>query len=309
VENNVLVSWNDGAPKQSIIDFVSRVTTAGGPDFVPVSGRIAVFDNDGTLWAESPLPVQLIFALERVHALAPQHPEWREKQPFKAVLENDLKTAAASGMAGLVEMVMATHAGMTTAEFETIVKDWIATARHPRFKRSYTDLAYQPMLELLAYLRANDFKTFIVSGGGIEFMRPFSEATYGIPPEQVVGSSIVTKYEVCDGKPVLVRQAKVNFYDDKADKPVGIHTFIGRRPIAAFGNSDGDFAMLEWVTGGTGARFGLIVHHDDADREFAYDRHAGLSTLARGLDEGPQRGWTLVSMKQDWNRVFAFEAQ
>ncbi|HXK05992.1 MAG TPA: HAD family hydrolase [Verrucomicrobiae bacterium] len=309
METDALASWNDGAPKQSIIDFVRRVTTAGGPDFVPVPDRIAVFDNDGTLWAESPLPVQLVFVLERVHALAPQHPEWKEKQPFKAVLENDLKTAAASGMAGLIEMVMATHVGMTTAEFDSIVKDWIATARHPRFKRPYTDLAYQPMLELLAYLRARDFKTFIVSGGGIEFMRSFSATTYGIPPEQVVGSSVGTKYQVRDGKPVLVRQATVNFYDDKADKPVGINTFIGRRPIAAFGNSDGDFAMLEWVAGGTGARFALIVHHDDADREWAYDRHAGLSTLARGLDEGPQRGWTMVSMKQDWNRVFAYEAK
>jgi len=304
-----LPSWSDGPAKQSIVDFVTRVTTAGGPDFVPVPDRIAVFDNDGTLWAESPLPVQLAFIIDRVHALAPQHPEWKEKQPFKAVLENDLKTAASAGMAGLVEMAMATHAGTTTEEFERIVKEWIGTALHPKFQRHYNELSYQPMLEVLAYLRAHDFKTFIVSGGGIEFMRTFSLASYGIPPEQVVGSSIVTKYEVRDGKPVLVRQAKVNFYDDKEDKPVGINMFIGRRPIAAFGNSDGDFAMIEWVTGGAGARLGLIVHHDDADREYAYDRNPGLARLARGLDEGPKRGWTLVSMKQDWKRVFAFETK
>jgi len=302
-----LASWSDGAAKQSILAFVKRVTTEGSPDFVPVSDRIAVFDNDGTLWTESPLPVQLVFIVDRVHALASQHPEWKEKQPFKAVLENDLKTAAAAGMAGLIDLAMATHAGTTTEEFEQIVKEWIARARHPRFQRGYNELSYQPMLEVLAYLRAHEFKTFIVSGGGIEFMRTFSQASYGIPPEQVVGSSIVTKYEVRDGKPVLVRQAKVNFYDDKEDKPVGINTFIGRRPIAAFGNSDGDFAMIEWVTGGAGARLGLIVHHDDATREFAYDRAAGLAKLARGLDEGPARGWTLVSMKKDWNRIFAFE--
>ena len=304
-----LPSWNDGPAKQSIVDFVRRVTTPDGPDFVPVLDRIAVFDNDGTLWSESPLPVQLAFVVDRVHTLAPQHPEWKEKQPFKAVLENDLKTAAAAGMAGIIELAMATHAGTTTEEFEQIVKEWIETAHHPKFQRRYTELSYQPMLEVLAYLRAHDFKTFIVSGGGIEFMRTFSQASYGIPPEQVVGSSIVTKYEVRDGKPVLVRQAKVNFYDDKDDKPVGINTFIGRRPIAAFGNSDGDFAMIEWVTGGPGARLGLIVHHDDADREYAYDRNPGLARLARGLDEGPKRGWTLVSMKQDWKRVFAFETK
>jgi phosphoserine phosphatase len=303
-----LPSWSEGPARQSIVDFVNKVTTAGSPDFVPVPDRIAVFDNDGTLWAEQPFPFQGLFVFDRVRALLPQHPEWKGQQPFNAVLENDIKALAAAGMAGLVELVMATHAGMTTEEFEGIVKAWIATARHPKFKRPFTELVYQPMLEVLALLRANGFKTFIVSGGGIEFMRTFSETIYGIPPDQIVGSSIVTKYEIRDGRPVLVRQAKLNFYDDKEDKPVGINVFIGRRPIAAFGNSDGDFAMCEWVTGGTGARFALIVHHDDAAREFAYDRKAGLAKLARGLDEGPKRGWTLVSMKNDWKRVFTFDA-
>ena len=303
-----LPSWSEGPAKQSIVDFVNKVTTAGSPDFVPVPDRIAVFDNDGTLWAEQPFPFQGLFVFDRVRALAPQHPEWKDQQPFKAVLENDMKALAAAGMAGLVELVMATHAGMTTEEFERFVKDWIATARHPKFQRPFTELVYQPMLEVLDFLRVNGFKTFIVSGGGVEFMRTFSETIYGIPPDQVVGSSIVTKYEIRDGRPVLVRQPKLNFYDDKEDKPVGINVFIGRRPIAAFGNSDGDFAMLEWVSGGTGARFALIVHHDDAVREFAYDREAGLAKLDRGLDEGPKRGWTLVSVKNDWKRVFPFDA-
>ncbi len=303
-----LPSWSEGPAKQSIVDFVNKVTTAGSPGFVPVPDRIAVFDNDGTLWAEQPFPFQGLFVFDRVRALAPQHPEWKDQQPFKAVLENDMKALAAAGMAGLVELVMATHAGMTTEEFERFVKDWIVTARHPKFQRPFTELVYQPMLEVLDFLRVNGFKTFIVSGGGVEFMRTFSETIYGIPPDQVVGSSIVTKYEIRDGRPVLVRQPKLNFYDDKEDKPVGINVFIGRRPIAAFGNSDGDFAMLEWVSGGTGARFALIVHHDDAVREFAYDREAGLAKLDRGLDEGPKRGWTLVSVKSDWKRVFPFDA-
>jgi phosphoserine phosphatase len=305
----VLSSWSDGPAKQSIVDFVNSVTSVGGPDFVPVADRIAVFDNDGTLWAEAPFPAQLVFLLDRVRALASQHPEWKDQQPFKGVLENDMNAVVAAGMAGLVELGMATHAGMTTEEFELMVKDWIATARHPRFNRPFTELVYQPMLEVLTLLRANNFKTIIVSGGGIEFMRTFSESIYGIPPDQIVGSSIVTKYEIRDGRPVLVRQPKVHFYDDKEDKPVGINLFIGRRPIAAFGNSDGDFAMLEWVAGGPGARFALIVHHDDAVREFAYDREAGLAKLAHGLDEGPKRGWTLVSMKKDWKRVFPFEEE
>jgi phosphoserine phosphatase len=305
---SALPSWSDGAAKQSIVDFVNKVATAGSPEFVPAADRIAVFDNDGTLWAEQPFPFQGLFAFDRVRALLPEHPEWKEKPAFKAVLENDMKALAATGMAGLVEVAMATHAGMTTEEFEVFVKDWIVTARHPKFQRLFTELVYQPMLEVLDFLRANGFKTFIVSGGGVEFLRTFSETIYGIPPDQIVGSSIVTKYEIRDGRPVLVRQPVLNFYDDNEDKPVGINVFIGRRAIAAFGNSDGDFAMLEWVTGGTGARFALIVHHDDAAREFAYDRKAGLAKLDRGLDEGPKRGWTLVSVKNDWKRVFPFDA-
>jgi len=306
--HNSMTSWNDGAAKQSILDFVQRVTTKGSPDFVPVPERIAVFDNDGTLWCEQPFPFQGLFVLDRIRALASQHPEWKDKQPFQAAIENDIKSLAAGGLSALVELVMATHAGMTAEEFEEIVKDWLATAQHPKFKRPYTDLAYQPMMELLAFLRANDFKTFIVSGGGIEFMRTFSEKTYGVPPDQVVGSSIITKYEVRDGKPVLVREAKLDFYDDHEGKPVAINKFIGLRPIAAFGNSDGDFQMLEWATGGSGPRFGLLVHHDDGVREFAYNRSA-VGNLERGLDEAPKRGWTVVSMKNDWKQIFAYESK
>ncbi len=303
----LLPAWNDGVAKQAIIDFVKRVTTDGSPDFVPPAERIAVFDNDGTLWAEQPFYFQGLFVFERIRALAPQHPEWREAQPFKAVLENDMKSLAASGMQGLIELVVATHAGMTTEEFERTVKDWLATARHPRFNRLYTDLVFQPMLELLAYFRANSFRTFVVSGGGIEFVRTFSEEVYGIPPEQVIGSSILTRFEVRDGRPVLVREPKVDFIDDQEGKPVGINKFLGRRPIAVFGNSDGDYQMLEWVTAGTGPRFGLIIHHDDAVREFAYDRASAAGKLDRALDEAPKRGWTIVSMKKDWNRVFSRE--
>ena len=260
-----------------------------------------MFDNNGRLRVEQPLPVQARFVLDRIQALAPQHPEWRDQQPFKAVLEGDVGGIMARGMGGLTEMVMATHAGMSTEAFAALVRDWIATSRHPRFNRAYTDLVYQPMLELLALLRANSFKT---SGGGIEFMRTFSDTVYGIPPEQVIGSSIVTRYVVQDGEPVLLREASLHFFNDKEGKTVAINTYLGRRPIAAFGNSDGDFAMLEWVTGGPGARFGLILHHDDAEREFAYDRDAGLARLARGLDEAPLRGWTVARIKTDWELVF-----
>jgi 2'-5' RNA ligase len=302
-----LPSWNDGPKKQAILDFVAKVTKEDGKDFVPVAERIATFDNDGTLWCEMPLPVQLYFAIDRVKSLAPKHPEWKEKQPFKSILEDDLKAVFASSERGLLELMMATHAGMTTEEFETIVKDWIATAKHPQFKRPFTECVYQPMLEVLAYLRANGFKTYIVSGGGIEFMRPWAEKVYGIPPEQVIGSSIKTKYELRDGKPVLVRLPELDFNDDKTGKPVSINKYIGRRPIMAFGNSDGDFDMLEWTTAGTGPRFGLFVHHTDAEREYAYDRKAGLARLDKGLDEAPKRGWTVVSMKDDWKRVFPFE--
>jgi hypothetical protein len=304
---DLLPSWNDGESKQSIIDFVTKVTKRGSPDFVPPAERIATFDNDGTLWCEYPIPVQLYFVVDRIKALAPMHPEWKGKQPFKSILEDDPNAAFAFGERGLLEVMMATHSGMTTEEFEVIVKDWLATAKHPRFNRPYTDLVYQPMLEVLTYLRANGFKTYVVSGGGIEFMRPWMEKVYGIPPEQVIGSTIKTKFELRDGKPVLVRLPELDFNDDKSGKPVSINKFIGRRPVMAFGNSDGDFEMLEWTTAGKGPRFGLIVHHTDAEREYAYDRKAGLARLDRGLDEAPKRGWALVDMKVDWKRVFPFE--
>ena len=304
-----LPSWTEGVAKQSIFDFVQRVTTPGSKDFVPEPERVAVFDNDGTLWVEQPMYPQLFFALDRVKELAPQHPEWKDKEPFASLLRGDVKTALKGGHKAILEIIMATHAGMSTSEFEKIVKDWLATARHPKYKRPYTECVYQPMLELLVYLRASGFKTWIVSGGGIEFMRPWTERVYGIPPEQVVGSSIKTKYEVRDGEPVLMRLPEVNFIDDKAGKPVGINQHIGRRPIAAFGNSDGDFQMLEWTTTGSGARFGLIVHHDDAKRAYAYDRKSSIGKLDRALDEAPKRGWVVVSMKRDWKVVFPFEKE
>jgi len=302
-----LPSWNDGQTKQTIVQFVEEVTTQDGPKFVHPAERIAVFDNDGTLWAEQPMYFQLAFALDRVKALAPQHPEWKDQEPFKSVLADDLAGVAAGGKKGLLALVAATHGGMTSEEFEKTVRDWVATAKHPRFKRPYTDLVYQPMLELLAYLRANDFKTYIVSGGGIEFVRTFAEPVYGVPPEQVIGSSVKTRYEVRDGRPVIARLGEIDFIDDKAGKPVGIHKFIGRRPLMAFGNSDGDFEMLEWTTSGPGPRFGLIVHHDDALREWAYDRESHVGRLKRGLEEGPQRGWVIASIQRDWKVVFPFE--
>jgi hypothetical protein len=302
-----LPSWNDGASKSSITDFVARVTTQGGPDFVPPDQRIATFDNDGTLWIEQPMYVQLAFILDRVKALAPQNPGWKTKQPFKAVLDGDMRALAASGEKGLVELMAVTHAGMTVDEFAKIVTDWLGTARDPKFKRPYTELVYQPMLEVLAYLRGNGFKTFIVSGGGIEFMRPWTEKIYGIPPEQVVGSSIKTRFEMRDGQPVLFRLPQINFIDDKTGKPVGINEHIGRRPIAAFGNSDGDLQMLQWTTmSGSGARFGLIVHHTDAEREYAYDRKSHFGKLDLALDAAAVNKWTLADMKKDWKRVFAF---
>jgi phosphoserine phosphatase len=300
-----LPSWHDGSTKQAIIAFVAKVTKEGSPDFVPPAERIAVFDNDGTLWAEQPMYFQLLFALHRVGVLAPQHPEWKDKEPFATLLKGDVKGALAGGEPAIAEMIMVTHAGMTTDEFEKIVRDWIATAKHPETKRPLTEMVYQPMLELLAYLRAADFKTFIVSGGGIEFMRPWTERTYGIPPEQVVGSSIKTKFEIRDGKPVLMRMAELNFIDDKAGKPVGIHAHIGRRPIAAFGNSDGDQAMLQYTAAGGGARFCLLVHHDDPEREFAYGAESKIGTFSDGLmSEARAVGWTVVSMKNDWKSVF-----
>jgi len=302
-----LPSWNDTASKNAIVAFVGKVTKSGSPDFVPPAGRIATFDQDGTLWAEQPMYFQIFFALDRVKALAPQHPEWKEKEPFASLLKGDVKGALAGGERAMLEIFMATHAGMTTEEFAQSVKDWIAAARHPKTGRLYTEMVYQPMLELLAYLQVNGFKTFIVSGGGIEFMRPWTEKVYGIPPEQVIGSSIKTKFELRDGKPVLVRLPEVNFFDDKEGKPVAIHQHIGRRPIAAFGNSDGDLQMLQWTTAAGGARFALLVHHTDAEREWAYDRTSSIGRLDKALDEAQANGWTVVDMKNDWKTIFPFE--
>jgi hypothetical protein len=304
-----LPSWNDGPARSAIINFVARVTAEGRPGFVPVEQRIAVFDNDGTLWSEQPMYVQLAFALDRVKALAPQHPEWKEKQPFKGVLENDLKSVLAGGEQALLELVMASHAGNTTDEFAQIARDWIATAKHPKTGRLYTEMVFQPMLELLTYLRASSFKTFIVSGGGVEFMRPWAERVYGIPPEQVIGSSIKTKFELKGGVPVLIRLPEINFLDDKAGKPVGIQQHIGRRPIAAFGNSDGDLQMLQWTTAGEGPRLGLIVHHTDAEREVAYDRESHIGKLDQALDEAAARKWTVVDMRRDWKEVYIAEGK
>jgi phosphoglycolate phosphatase-like HAD superfamily hydrolase len=303
----VLPSWNDGPAKQSILAFVTKVTTPSNPDFVPSAERIAVFDNDGALWAEQPMYFQLAFAIDRVKALAPAHPEWKTHQPFRAVLEDDRKALAAAGEHGIAELVMATHAGMTTDEFAATVRDWLAKARHPRFDRPYTELVFQPMLELLAYLRENGFQTWIVSGGGVEFLRVFAESVYGIPPQQVVGSSIQTEFQMRDGRPVLVRLPKIAFIDDKAGKPVGIHQFIGRRPIAAFGNSDGDLQMLQWTTLADGPRFGVLVHHTDAKREWDYDRKSPIGRLDAALDEADERGWTVVDMNRDWRAVFPFQ--
>ena len=299
-----LPSWNEGAAKQSIVDFVVRVTDPASPAFVPEAERVAVFDNDGTLWSEQPLYFQLLFAIDRVKALAPEHPEWKTKQPFKAVLDGDMEALAAGGMHGLIELVMASHAGMTTVEFEAIVKGWIATAKHPTTGRPFTEMVFQPMLELLDYLRANGFKTFIVSGGGIEFMRPWTEGVYGIPPEQVVGSSIKTVFEMRDDGPVLVRLPEIDFIDDKEGKPVGINSHIGQRPIAAFGNSDGDLQMLQWTAAGDGPSFCLYVHHTDAEREWAYNRESHIGRLYKGLDQAEASGWTVVDMKSDWKVVF-----
>ncbi len=299
-----LPSWNDGASKQAIVGFVAKVTTEGSSDFVRPSERIATFDNDGTLWAEQPMYFQFLFALDRVKALAPQHPEWKDKEPFASLLKGDVKGALAGGEKAVLEIVMATHAGMSTEEFAKIVKEWTATARHPVSKRPYTEMVYQPMLELLTYLRGNGFKTFIVSGGGVEFMRPWVEHVYGIPPEQVVGSSGVVKFNLKDGKPALMKEPQVEFIDDGPGKPVGINRFIGRRPVMAFGNSDGDLQMLQYTTAGTGPRFAMIVHHTDAEREFAYDRKSHIGKLDKALDEAAAKGWTVVDMKNEWKSVF-----
>lgn len=299
-----LPSWNDNGPKKAILTFVEKVTEQDSPTFVPPPERIAVFDNDGTLWAEQPMYFQLFFALDRVKTLSPKHPEWKTQEPFASLLKGDVKQALAGGEKAILEIVMATHAGMTTTAFEKIVGDWIATAKHPKTGKLYTDMVYQPMLEILTHLRSNDFKTFIVSGGGIEFMRPWAEKVYGIPPEQVVGSSIKTKFEIRDDGPVLVRLPEMKFIDDKEGKPVGINSHIGRRPVAAFGNSDGDLQMLQWTTAGPGMRFGLIVHHTDSEREWAYDRKSHIGRLDKALDEAGAKGWTVVDMKKDWKGVF-----
>ncbi|MFA5955601.1 MAG: HAD family hydrolase [Hyphomicrobium sp.] len=304
-QSDPLPSWNEGPAKQSIVSFVAKVTKIGEPDFVPQERRIAVFDNDGTLWAEQPIYFQLAFAMDMIKSMAPSHPQWANEQPFKAVLDGDRKELAASGEKGLLDIVAATHAGMSTDAFNALVDGWLKTAKHPRFKRLYTELVYQPMLELLEYLRANGFKTFIVSGGGVEFMRCFAERAYGIPPEQVVGSSGVVKFELgADGKAQLIKEAKVAFIDDGPGKPVGINRFIGRRPIFAFGNSDGDQQMLEWTASGDDLQFMGLVHHTDAEREYAYDRDSRIGKLDKALDEATSKGWTVVDMKADWKTIF-----
>jgi phosphoglycolate phosphatase-like HAD superfamily hydrolase len=302
-----LPSWNDTAPKKAIVAFVERVTKQGSPDFVPADQRIATFDNDGTLWAEQPMYFQVLFAFDRVKALAPQHPEWKDKEPFASVLKGDMKGALAGGDAAVLQIVAATHSGMTTVEFDKIVRDWTDTAKHPKTGRLYTEMVYQPMLELLTYLRANDFKTFIVSGGGMDFMRVFSERVYGIPPEQVVGSGGKLDFEMRDGKPVLVKLPTLDFNDDKANKPIDIQVHIGRRPIFSFGNSDGDLQMLQWTAAGSGARFMGLVHHTDAVREWAYDRNSAVGRLDKALDAAVANKWTLADMKQDWKVIFPFE--
>ncbi|MGD0445294.1 MAG: HAD family hydrolase [Edaphobacter sp.] len=302
-----LPSWNDTAPKKNIIAFVEKVTKEGSPDFVPVADRIATFDNDGTLWVESPMYTQFLFAFDRIKQMAPQHPEWKTKQPFKALLEGDMKTLAASGEKGLAQIVTVSSTGMNTAEYEKTVSDWLAQTHDHKFNRTYPELIYQPMVELLAYLRANGFKTFIVSGGEVAFMRPFTEKAYGIPPDQVVGTTMKTQLETQNGTQVIMRLPQIAFVDDGPGKPVGIDTFIGQRPIAAFGNSDGDQQMLEWTAAGSGPRLMLLVHHTDAAREYAYDRTSAVGKLDKALDEANAKGWTVVSMKDDWNKIFAFQ--
>ena len=301
---NSLPSWHEGPVRAAITGYVDRVTTPGHPAFIPAAERIAVFDNDGTLWAEQPVYFQLFFAMDRIRALAPEHPEWQQRQPFRSVLEGDMETLIASGKAGLLELVMASHAGMTTEEFDAIVTDWIGRAKHPQLQRPYTELVYQPMLELLAYLRAHDFKTYIVSGGGIEFMRPWTEAVYGIPPEQVVGSSIKVSFAERDGTPVLVRQPEIYFIDDRAGKPVGIHQHIGRRPVMAFGNSDGDLEMLQWTSAGAYESLAVLVHHTDAEREWAYDRDSSIGRLDAALDAARQNDWVVIDMQRDWRTIY-----
>jgi haloacid dehalogenase-like hydrolase len=301
---DALPSWNDGATKRAIVDFVKRTTTAESPDFVQVSDRIALFDNDGTLWVEQPMYTQLAFILEEVRRVAPEHPEWTTTEPFKFVLENDLAGLAAAGVPGLMKLLAATQCGMSTHEFAKTAKDWIETARHPRFERLYTQCVYQPMLELLAYLRAHDFEVYIVTGGGTEFVRPWAERIYGVPMRRVIGSSLKTKFQLRDAEPVLIRTPEINLVDDGDGKPVGIHEFIGQQPIAAFGNSDGDLEMLQWTAAGSGPRLILLVHHTDSEREYAYDAQSPFGRLSKALDEAKSRGWVVVDMKRDWDTIF-----
>jgi phosphoglycolate phosphatase-like HAD superfamily hydrolase len=302
-----LPSWKEGKTKQSILDFVAEVTRKDSPRFVPVAERIATFDNDGTLWAEQPLYFQLAFAIDQVKAEAGKHPEWKDKEPFKSLIAGDVRAALAGGEHAVMEIVAATHSGTTTEEFERVVGTWLAEARHPKTGRRYTEMVYQPMLELLSYLRANGFRTFIVSGGGSEFMRAFAEKVYGIPPDQVIGSTGKLKYELHGSTPVLMKLPAVNFVDDKDGKPIAIHRHIGRRPIAAFGNSDGDLQMLQWTASGSGARLSALVHHTDAEREWAYDRASSIGRLDKGLDEAEARGWPVIDMKEDWRIIYPFQ--
>ncbi|HEY7293084.1 MAG TPA: HAD family hydrolase [Vicinamibacterales bacterium] len=303
-QTNPLPSWNDGPSKQAILKFVTAAVMRGGSGYIAPADRIAVFDNDGTLWAEQPIYFQFAFAIDRIRELAPQHPEWKTTQPFQAIIEGDMKAFAASGERGIGEVLAASSTGMTTDEYARIVSNWLRTARHPRFRVEYTDLVYQPMLELLSYLRANSFKTFIVSGGEADFMRVFAQRVYGIPPEQVVGTTMETTFQMNGGKPSLMREPKLEFVDDGPGKPVGINKYIGHRPVFAFGNSDGDQQMLQWTAAGTGPRFMGIVHHTDAEREFAYDRESSVGKLDKAWDEANEKGWTVVDMKAEWKRIF-----
>jgi phosphoglycolate phosphatase-like HAD superfamily hydrolase len=306
-----LPSWNEGAAKSAITSFVKTATTEGGKDFVPQPGRIATFDNDGTLWCEKPMYFQMMFAFDRIREMAGKHPEWRDQEPFKAVLAGNLAEFGQTGQKGLLEVIATTHAGMTVEQFHKIVREWMHTAKHPRFDRPYDQLIYQPMHDLLVYLRASGFQTFIVSGGGVEFMRPWAPKAYDIPPQQIVGSSGLVKFEMRDGTPVLLKEPKVEFIDDGPGKPVGINRFIGKQPMMAFGNSDGDLEMLQWTTEGEPdrgmPRFGLIVHHTDAVREYAYDRDSKVGRLDKAWDEALKKGWTVVDMKNDWKQIFPAE--
>jgi len=304
-----LPSWNEGRTKSSIVNFVIEITDKNSDGFVEVKDRIAVFDNDGNLWSEKPVYFQMLFAIERLKLLAPEHPEWETEQPFKSILENDMETFMSFGEHGILELVMATHAGSTTVDFEKSVKEWLSTARHPRFDKPYTDLVYQPMLELISYLQMNDFKTFIVSGGGIEFMRPWVEEVYGIPRDQVVGSSIKTEFKFKDGEPIIMGLPEVDFINDKEGKPIGINKFIGRIPLFCSGNSDGDLAMMQYTSSGTGNRFMLYLHHTDSVREWAYDRNSSVGRLDKGLDEANEKGWTVINMKDDWKVIYPFELE